>query len=282
MRLPISEHFLSVQGEGILAGIPSFFLRLSGCNLRCTWCDTPHASWEPDGTVQSIDELVAPIERHIASGGLVRHCVVTGGEPLIFAHLPALLARLRQLGMHITIETAGTVTLAGLGNGAPSPVATGAAARAEAPSPALVQLMSISPKLRNSTPWNDARDTDGTWAKRHEARRLNIPALASLLRGPWESQLKFVVSHERDLAEIEELLAALDGVLGGALRRVRGSPPGDSAAGSLDRSRVLLMPEGTHQAPPGSHAWLAKACIERGFRYCHRVHIDLFGHVRGT
>jgi 7-carboxy-7-deazaguanine synthase len=216
----------------------------------------------------------------------VRHCVVTGGEPLIFAHLPALLVRLRQLGMHITIETAGTVTLAGLGNGAPSPAATGAAARAEAPSPALVQLMSISPKLRNSTPWNDARDTDGTWAARHEARRLNIPALASLLRGPWESQLKFVVSHERDLAEIEELLAALDGVLdgvlGGALRSVRGGSPDESPASSLDRSRVLLMPEGTHQAPPGSHAWLAKACIERGFRYCHRVHIDLFGHVRGT
>jgi 7-carboxy-7-deazaguanine synthase len=268
MRLPLSEQFLSVQGEGLLSGVPSFFVRLSGCNLRCTWCDTPHASWDAPGAashaeLRTIPELLAPLDELLARGVPVRHAVVTGGEPMIFAHLPALLAALRQRGQHITIETAGTVTLPGLHGTSAGAVRPGAGVGAGVGGP-LVQLMSVSPKLRSSTPWHDARDPDGTWAKRHEARRLNLTALASLLMGPWEYQLKFVVAQQSDLIEIEELLASL------------------VARCTIDRTRVLLMPEGTRQAPEGAHAWLARAAIERGFRYCHRVHIDLFGHTRGT
>src|SRR5256885_2235085 len=82
--LPIAETFLSIQGEGKLAGTPSFFIRVSGCNLRCSWCDTPYASWNPEGSPRTIDSL---IDEARASGA--RHAVLTGGEPMIFPQLAA-------------------------------------------------------------------------------------------------------------------------------------------------------------------------------------------------
>ncbi|MBL8761462.1 MAG: 7-carboxy-7-deazaguanine synthase QueE, partial [Phycisphaerae bacterium] len=102
--LPISETFTSVQGEGMLAGMPSFFVRVSGCNLRCAWCDTPYASWKPEQTTRSIESL---LNEATASG--VSHAVLTGGEPMMFDGIVALAAGLRSRGFHITIETAGTI-----------------------------------------------------------------------------------------------------------------------------------------------------------------------------
>jgi 7-carboxy-7-deazaguanine synthase len=83
--VPISETFVSIQGEGKLAGVPSYFVRVSGCNLRCAWCDTPYASWEPDGGARTIDRVVEEA-RSAASRG-VRHAVLTGGEPMMFAQM---------------------------------------------------------------------------------------------------------------------------------------------------------------------------------------------------
>ncbi len=97
----ISEIFYSVQGEGELTGVPSVFIRTSGCNLRCRWCDTPYASWNPEGTEMSIDQILAEVEKHPAA-----HVVLTGGEPMVARGIHELAARLRALGKHITIETA--------------------------------------------------------------------------------------------------------------------------------------------------------------------------------
>src|SRR5689334_21224160 len=77
--IKISEIFYSVQGEGILTGVPSVFVRLSGCNLRCTWCDTPYTSWDPQGAQMTQGEILNEVQRHGAS-----HVVVTGGEPMLF------------------------------------------------------------------------------------------------------------------------------------------------------------------------------------------------------
>ncbi|MFO0490871.1 MAG: radical SAM protein, partial [bacterium] len=57
--MPIAETFVSLQGEGKLSGVPSWFCRVSGCNLRCAWCDTPYASWKPEGNARQVQELIA-------------------------------------------------------------------------------------------------------------------------------------------------------------------------------------------------------------------------------
>jgi 7-carboxy-7-deazaguanine synthase len=233
----ISETFVSVQGEGLLTGVPSWFCRASGCNLRCAWCDTPYASWTPEGATRSVDDLLAEC---LSSG--VRHAVLTGGEPLLFAGMLALSARLRGAGVHVTAETAGTV----------DPGAT-------------FDLLSLSPKLASSAPApGDERDPSGAWRARHEARRINLPALRALIErhgAPGARQIKFVATRQEDLAEIEALIKQL--------------PP-------VQPSEVLLMPEGVQAPTPEHRAWVLRACAQRGWRYCHRLHIELFGHTRGT
>src|SRR5277367_6900307 len=101
--MKVSEVFYSIQGEGTLVGVPSVFVRLSGCNLRCQWCDSPYASWEPDGDEMTLGAILAEARREWPT-----HVVVTGGEPMIFP-IALLTRRLKEQGMHITIETAGTV-----------------------------------------------------------------------------------------------------------------------------------------------------------------------------
>ncbi len=238
MSVLVSETFTSLQGEGKLTGAPSWFVRLSGCNLRCTWCDTPYASWSPEGTKRTIAELADEAQK---SG--VGHAVVTGGEPMIFKELPELCEALRARGMHITIETAGTVF-------------------ADEWKDLACDLMSISPKLANSTPnRTDPRDPLGVWHDRHEARRIDVGVLRRLVTGFPDRQVKFVVSSPDDLAEIQGLLSEVPEVC-----------PGD----------VMLMPEGTKPPMAGTTDWVIRACIERGWRYCRRLHIDLFGDTRGT
>ena len=104
--MKVAEIYRSVQGEGLLTGTESVFVRTSGCNLRCWFCDTPYASWTPEGQDLSVDEIVAKIEEWDC-----RHVVLTGGEPMLPAELIPLCDRLRKMDRHITIETAGTLYL---------------------------------------------------------------------------------------------------------------------------------------------------------------------------
>ncbi len=174
----ISEIFHSIQGEGKLAGIPSVFVRTSGCNLRCGWCDTPYASWAPEGENLSVDAILKAVRKHPA-----RHVVLTGGEPMVARELPELAAALRREGHHVTIETAATI----------------------APDGVACDLASLSPKLSNSDPGPLAPEG---WRERHEGRRLQPDVIREWLDG-YACQLKFVVGREDDLEEIRELLAGL-------------------------------------------------------------------------
>ena len=182
-RLRVQETFVSLQGEGTLVGVPSRFIRVSGCNLRCTWCDSPESSWSPQGEFYELDALV----RLCAEGP--RHVVLTGGEPLLFPALAELSRRLRDAGHHITVETAGTVLLEGLH----------------------CELVSISPKLSHSSP----SEREPSWVQRHEAARWAPAVIRQLIREHPQHQLKFVVrwrdeaSLQADLIEIDAMLAEL-------------------------------------------------------------------------
>jgi 7-carboxy-7-deazaguanine synthase len=119
-------------------------------------------------------------------------------------------------------------------------------------------LASISPKLSNSTP---PATRDPAWAKRHEATRLQSEVISEWIL-KYSFQLKFVVSSENDLAEIKNLLSLLPSV------------PSD---------KILLMPEGIDSKTLASRSpWLVEICKHEGFRFCPRLHIELFGHKRGT
>jgi len=178
--LPINELFYSLQGEGKLAGVPTVFVRTSGCNLRCWFCDSYHTSWEPTHAWMDIDEIIDDITDHERAG----HVVLTGGEPMIHDASVELLDRLGELGYHITVETNGTIFR-----------------------DTHINLASISPKLQSSTPTSEKDPKgEGEWAKRHEQRRIDIDALAKLV-DTYNSQLKFVVTGPEDMPEINDLVA---------------------------------------------------------------------------
>ncbi|MBI2825533.1 MAG: 7-carboxy-7-deazaguanine synthase QueE [Planctomycetia bacterium] len=226
----IAEIFRSLQGEGLLTGTESVFVRTSGCNLRCWFCDTPYTSWAPEGTDLSIDEVLLRVGEYDTE-----HVVLTGGEPMLWAELVPLTMALARQGRHITIETAGTLDL-----------------------PVTCHLMSISPKLSNSTP---PRAEHPRWSIRHERSR-HAPDVIRRLTGDYEYQWKFVIDQPDDCQEVERYLELFP---------------------QVDRARVLLMPQGTTAAELAEReAWLADYCRESRLRYCPRKHIEWYGLVRGT
>ena len=105
LRLKISEIFFSLQGEASRAGLPSVFVRLTGCPLRCVWCDTEHAF--SGGRLHSIEQVLA----EVASYGMRRVCV-TGGEPLAQKNCLALLVALCDAGYDVSLETSGALDIA--------------------------------------------------------------------------------------------------------------------------------------------------------------------------
>lgn len=106
----LAEHFISINGEGRKAGELALFLRFTGCNLCCSWCDTMWAN-EKDAPYTSVttDELLRIAENASASG--VRNITLTGGEPLLQTDIAELIAALAETGMNTEIETNGAVSL---------------------------------------------------------------------------------------------------------------------------------------------------------------------------
>jgi 7-carboxy-7-deazaguanine synthase len=176
--MQIAEIFYSIQGEGELAGVPSVFVRTSGCNLRCAWCDTPYASWNPEDRPMTIDAVVAEVLRFPA-----RHVVLTGGEPMVAPQIHDLATELKLLGRHLTIETAGTVPPNGI----------------------VCDLASLSPKLLNSAP--DAVEHPG-WRRKHESLRWQ-PKVVRAWLDAYPYQLKFVVTQPADVEEATGMVVQL-------------------------------------------------------------------------
>ncbi len=223
----INEIFYSLQGEGRLAGVPSIFVRLAGCPMRCRWCDTKYA-WSPQaGREQSAQEVLTEISRFDTA-----YIVITGGEPMTCTGLNEFVRALARPGRHITIETAGICHLPGLP----------------------CDLMSISPKLSNSTP------KDPELAVEHDAKRFNLKALRVLM-ADYDYQLKFVVDAPQDLDPIAQCLRRL---------------------APVDPYKVCLMPQAASRAEYLEKSqWLAQTCLQTGFSFSPRLQVMLWDNQSG-
>ena len=226
--MKFSELFYTIQGEGKLVGVPSVFFRTSYCNLRCIWCDTPYTSWTPEDKDITVAEAVKAIAR-LGCG----HVVITGGEPFIQTkELTRLCQELNQRGHHITVETAATVF-----------------------APIAADLISMSPKLRNSNPAPDNR-----FYKRHDLGRI-CPDVIRQFLNQYECQVKFVVDCPGDLEEIKTLHAEIP----------------------IPTEAIVLMPQGvTPDELQPKQEWLVEICKEEGYRYSPRIHVDIWGNKRGV
>jgi 7-carboxy-7-deazaguanine synthase len=229
----IAEVYASIQGEGQFAGTPSVFVRTTGCNLRCWFCDTPFTSWKPEGPHVSVGDLFRQVRAYE-----VEHVVLTGGEPLLQPDSVPLCEQLLAAGHFVTIETAGTVFR-----------------------PAPASLMSISPKLANSSPLQADSADAIRWRKRHEHTRSDHDVIAKLIAAA-EFQFKFVVDEFSDLAEITDYLADWPQVPG---------------------QRIWLMPQArTREELAARSDWLEAESARLGYRFSSRWQIAQFGNQRGT
>lgn len=161
---PVVDIFRSLQGEGKLAGVPSVFVRLAGCPVKCGWCDTKFA-WStnnvPKLDVRRIVDRVLECD--------CPHVVVTGGEPLIHQRIGELIASLRESSLHVTVETAGIVYRK-----------------------FTCDLVSISPKL------------PGILGEDMTVYPVKPALIRRLIAQADDYQLKFVVSRYADVAETIE------------------------------------------------------------------------------
>ncbi len=216
----IAEFFKSVQGEGEFAGTPSIFVRTTGCNLRCWYCDSAYTSWTPEGFHEPWKKI---LERILDDE--CPHVVVTGGEPLLQPDVVPLTHALREARRFVTIETAGTVFR-----------------------PVHADLMSISPKRTNSTP------TDNVWARRHDERR-DRPATVSRMVRDYRYQVKYVIDSPRDIDDVERHVKTIGGIVPS---RVFLMPQGTDAADLRQKEEWLgrLAQERGYSVSPRLHIHL--------------------------
>ena len=240
------EIFYSIQGEGLSMGVPAVFIRLSLCNLHCTWCDTDY-TWNWEGTPFAHDQDKTPgyakyrKEEQIINLDIqdavkfiraypATRLIVTGGEPMMQQReVSELIKALKsESPSYFTeVET----------NGTKLPLAE---------FDALIDQYNISVKLSNSG--------------NPTSLRLK-PEVLNFFAGSVKSNFKFVIANPGDLEEVEEL-------------RNTYRIPGE---------KIILMPLGTNETALNSREnWLAEICKQRTYRFSDRMHIRLFGNKRGV
>ncbi len=220
--------FYSLQGEGRLAGKPSVFIRFSGCPLKCKWCDSKYAWPSRCGDEMSADDIVSKFKSYNCPA-----VVITGGEPFTNEHFPQLVKSLRSVCKHITVETAGIEYVGGLP----------------------IDLVSLSPKLANSTP------PELEMALLHEKKRLNKTALTNFMEN-YNCQMKFVVESGSDIDEIKTIL---------------------KDCGHRDNAEVMLMPQATEvEDYTIKSRQVADICLNSGYSFSPRLHVLLWGNKRGV
>lgn len=185
--MKIIEKFNTIQGEGKYLGVPSYFIRTTGCNLRCQWrnkdgsttiCDTPYSSWKPErGEDANLDDLINNISKTKS-----KHVVITGGEPTLMKDLPYIANGLISNGYHVTVETNGTIYHPNMEKA----------------------FMSISPKLMSSY----AQQEGSREATMHSNNNNFIKPTKQWMKTN-DYQLKFVYNGVGDQKEISDLVTEL-------------------------------------------------------------------------
>jgi len=229
--MQVLEIYQSKQGEGILTGQPSVFVRFLGCPLRCRFCDTPYARHNVEDSTIGTDLSPEELAGRVLLLDLP-HVVLTGGEPMLASDIVEFTKQLKDFDYHITIETSGTVF-----------------------QPVTCDLISISPKLRNTVPFDEDLDV----IREHDRER-SKPDVVQQLILRHNYQLKFVVDAEEDLPDVEEYLTHLHGVV---------------------PNRVLLMPQATDvETMHQKGKWIDSFCATKGYRYCPRMQLVWYGNTR--
>lgn len=231
MKNGAPEIFSTVQGEGTSIGVPSVFVRLAECNLRCTWCDTKYTwDWKNfDRSAETVELEVEDVARKVlaAADGSVKNAVFTGGEPLIQQDELALLAaQLRARDLRIEVETNGTI-------------------RPHETFAALVDQWNVSPKLATSG--------------NSERARLRASVLEWFAAQP-NAQLKFIVSSDEDVEEIVRIVDTFEV----PRERVILSPEGVDSATLAERARWLVGPCRTYGYRLGTRLHVFLWGSERG------------------
>lgn len=231
--------FYTIQGEGKYCGFPSVFVRMSGCNLRCSWrnadksvtmCDTPHSSFSPESNLLSIQDTVDRV-----SSFKCTNVVITGGEPYLQKGLKMLVNQLVEVGHHVTIETNGTIFF-----------------ETDA------QFVSLSPKLASSS-------SHPLYGEAHNNKRINYRALDHFIRNH-DYQFKFVINHEREIEEIQNISRKLHSMYGLNIN-----------------DKIWLMPQGiTQDQFKEKSQWLFEVCKGNGWKYTDRLHIQVYGNKKGV
>lgn len=242
-KTPIVDLFLSIQGEGSLAGKRSIFIRTSGCNLRCRFansiCDTPYTSFKAERGIYSIEDIV----KFIGDRYSIKYIVLTGGEVTMYPDFIKFIRR-RFPYHHITIESNGTLLREDLYD--------------------QVNLWSISPKMLSTVDQTAQRVI-----VEHQSQLIRTTPIkiANLIQKSQISdvQLKYVVANEEDVRESIRYLESIERELGD----------------KLDRDMVYLMPAGSNfEELCETRPIIGDLALKYGFSLTDRIHINFWNTKR--
>lgn len=257
--------FYTVQGEGRFVGTPSVFIRLSGCNLRCSWknmdgsialCDTAYSSHFPENNMHSLEECVQEVLKYPC-----HHIVITGGEPFMQLALVPLIAELKKHNKIISIETNASIYL-----------------------DTDADLISMSPKLKSSC------HQESKFYEEHHSQRKNLEVIQSFIR-QHDFQIKFVVNHLEDMPEIDayyvEILKICENLFQDQsfcenLAIDHENQNSLLAKDFLD-SRMYLMPQAlTVKQLDEKSVFIIEECKKRNWNFADRMHLRVWGPKRGV